>query len=300
MVFFVGLFLLLELVDGPSWIGARWVYAAWTAAAAACMAMSAVAMRQSSATPGRPWRSGLRVALLLVVGPGILAFGHLHGWVRAGGEPSVSETQAFLAEQTGTGAIDDWDEDALSWAAVVEAMPPGPERDERVQALGRSLAALLAEGAFVPHETLAAAADVGALQGEVARALLTTPRGREAGPPREADVAARAWLANCRYVALTDPHEYASAVAVHDVLPRATVLNSAVFAALQSTEQALPGRAALANLAHLVRLADRAGVSVDVPAFRERVRATLLLMHRDGLDMSWALPMGFVSSSEGP
>ena len=295
MIFWPGLFGVWFLADGPSRFGRVPVIAVWGLGIVVCQ-LIAISDR---VWPRHRWSKILLVCCSAVL-PVWLIYFTSHGLGLSGGAPTPADIEAFLSEKTSTETVVAWEEDAQSWSALVQAMPAGAERERLVEAFATTLTPLLEEGRFVIHATLAAATDAGVMRGEVARAMLTRPSRRATRPIGTAEEEARAWLADASRHDLTDDYQYACAAAVSDVLPQSPELQAIVVAALRAGDGPLVQDDALRGLTHLARMADRVGVSTDVPELRARVHATLRLLHRDEFGGSWAWPIGFLSDPDGP
>jgi hypothetical protein len=197
---------------------------------------------------------------------------------------SAADIRAFLSagpstdgppDMRGKGVLD-WDDDVPAWCIALASQPDDSQRGARVAALGAALRPAFEMGAFVPHDTQAAAADLGALSGDVAFALITSPRGRKEGiPSPSASEAARAWLHELPEKNPGDGHQYAMARAIQAVLPDLDDLTAGIEAALPGRLSAPGTSHAVSDLRNALAIAESLDLGESVATLRERVAPTL-------------------------
>jgi hypothetical protein len=236
--------------------------------------LAALAMKQAGS---RSAVSRLLLLLLLLAG--------VAWWHHVSTEPvAPADVEAFLAQSPmaadsrdwhGLGVLD-WDDDVPAWCIALAGEPDDARRAACVAALGAALRPDFEAGAFIPHGTQAAAADVGALSPDVATALLTSPRGREEDEPAPSpEEAAGAWLRELPHENPGDGHQYAMARAVRVVVPDLDGLASRVEAALPGRLSAPGTDGAVTDLRNALALAETFGLKTSVATLRERIAPTL-------------------------
>jgi hypothetical protein len=228
------------------------------------------------------WPIGLLVRLLMAAL--ILLFvAWSHRW--QGLTPlGAGDIQVFLSpgpstdgppDMHGKGVLD-WDDDVPAWCIALSGQPDDSQRAARVTALDAALLPAFKMGAFVPHQTQAAAADVGALTDSVAFALLTSPRGRKEGMPEpSASEAARAWLHELPEKNPGDGHQYAMARAIQALLPDLDGFAAGIEAGLPGRLSAPGTTHAVSDLRNALALAESLDLRECVATLRERVAPTL-------------------------
>jgi hypothetical protein len=254
---------------------------AWALPIAACAGslvtagLAALAMKQTGS-----WVALPRLLFMLLVLAGLAWWSC---W-RAGTSLGPVSVEAFLADSPTADSgpnwdgkcVLDWDDDVPAWCIALAGEPDGAQRSARVEALRAALRPLYEAGAFIPHDTQAAAADAGGLSPDVATSLLTSPRGLEEDEPAPTpEEAARAWLRALPRKNPGDGHQYAMGRAVQVVVPELDGLAAGVEAALPGDLSAPGTGGAVSDLRNVLALAESLGLRNSVASLRERIAPTL-------------------------